>query len=84
MEFRVGTNVDYEPWGQSVTVQMKLLHPNWTGEIDFDYDIAVVKVSTPLVFGPKIAGVKLATETLEAKATPYVLGWGQTNSVRIN
>lgn len=83
MEFRVGTNVDYDPWGQTVTLERIITHPNWTGNVESDFDIAVAKVSTPMKLGPKVAGVTLATETLTDKRTPYVLGWGQTNTVSV-
>ncbi|KAJ9597880.1 hypothetical protein L9F63_011246 [Diploptera punctata] len=56
-----------------------IIHPNFK-EDPYDFDVALVKVSTPFTFGAEVAAITLATEAPKEGELGSMVGWGYTNN----
>lgn len=80
LEIRVGTNLADTNRGQLLEVEKIVVHENYEQQSDYDYDIAVVKVTKPLTFGKKINKISVSETGLTINKST-VFGWGQPNIV---
>ena len=66
-----------------------MLHPNYNLSLSsFDYDLALVKLSSPVELNDHVAPVCLPSESQDAKFNPrstcVVTGWGSTSTKFFN
>lgn len=78
-----------EGWEQTRTLEKIILHPNYNLSLSsFDYDLALVKLSSPVELNDHVAPVCLPSESQDDKfnsrSTCVVTGWGSTSTDRFN
>ncbi|KAL1502464.1 hypothetical protein ABEB36_007601 [Hypothenemus hampei] len=66
--------------GVLVYLQTVILHPNSRSVHRYDYDIAILKFSIPLLFGPNIQPIRLPNrnDVLKPGMNGYISGFGDT------
>ena len=72
-----------EGWEQTKTVEKIILHPKWNLS-SLDYDLALIKLSSPVELNDHVAPVCLPSESQDDKFNPrsacVVTGWGSTST----
>ena len=82
--------MDYSEWtiragdtnkreGQVIQIAQVINHPDWDGDI-INNDIAIIKLSEPLILGENVQAICLPPGALELEdgADCYASGWGRT------
>ena len=72
-----------EGWEQTRTLDKIILHPKWNLS-SLDYDLALIKLSSPVELNDHVAPVCLPSEYQDDKFNPrsacVVTGWGSTST----
>ena len=72
-----------EGWEQTRTLDKIILHPKWNLS-SLDYDLALIKLSSPVELNDHVAPVCLPSESQDDKFNPrsacVVTGWGSTST----
>lgn len=73
-------NID-NPEASAVVHQLtsKIIHPQYASSTT-DYDVAILKLATPIVFGEYVKAIELCDQEAVKDDTATVTGWGTTSS----
>uniref|UniRef100_A0A336M3B4 CSON009631 protein n=1 Tax=Culicoides sonorensis TaxID=179676 RepID=A0A336M3B4_CULSO len=79
-QIRAGSNSQYTG-GQVIQASRVINHPNYNSQT-FDYDVAIVKLVSPLTYTDRVKPIQLATSTTSILDGHYarVTGWGDLQS----
>ncbi|XP_072756429.1 trypsin-4-like [Anoplolepis gracilipes] len=81
--FKIRVASSYHDKGGTLIADISLIIPHeWYDEDTYDYDVALIKLVTPLSLGPNAKIVVLATPSINIKSgsTAIVSGWGKTST----
>ena len=67
----------FEP-GNCVDVDMVKFHPHYQSLASDEYDIALLRLKTPLQWTERVKPVCLPSEPLAVNEEAIILGWGKT------
>ena len=77
-----------EGYEQNITVERIIKHPKYDAYSNHDYDVALMKLKTPIKYNSHVRPVCLATSDFDAGTNCFVTGWGHTseggNIARVN
>ncbi|XP_018332503.1 trypsin alpha-like [Agrilus planipennis] len=79
VSIRAGTD-RYMRGGVVIRASNLYVHPNYNNT-DQDYDIGLIKLASPLTFGPNIASISLASSKPAVGTSAVVSGWGDLNAI---
>ena len=61
---------------QSPAIESITTHPSFVAGLTNDYDVALIKLQTPLTYNSRIRPVCLPTSDFTEGTTCYISGWG--------
>lgn len=68
-----------EGYEQNITVERIIKHPKYDAYSNHDYDVALMKLKTPIKYNSHVRPVCLATSDFDAGTNCFVTGWGHTS-----
>ncbi|XP_055856568.1 trypsin alpha-like [Episyrphus balteatus] len=74
LQVRVGSS-KHESGGTVKDVKAYKIHPLFNSEL-MDYDAAVIRLSSPLIFGNSVKAIELCTSTPKDGTPAFISGWG--------
>lgn len=77
-----------EGYEQNIPVDRIIKHPKYDAYNNHDYDVALIKLKTPIKYDSHVRPVCLAKSDFDAGTNCFVTGWGHTseggNIARVN
>ena len=77
-----------EGFEQNITIEKIILHPKYDAYNNHDYDVALMKLKTPIKYNKHVRPVCLAKSDFDPGTECFVTGWGHTseggNIARVN
>lgn len=67
-----------EGYEQNMTIDRIFIHPQYDAYKNHDYDVALMKLKTPIMYNRRVRPVCLAQSDFAVGTSCYVTGWGHT------
>lgn len=75
------TDISGNNSSEEIAITERYIHPNYNGNVDNPYDIALLKLSTPITFNANRQPAKISsTYTIPYHTLATVSGWGKTGT----
>ena len=67
-----------EGFEQNIPIKKIILHPKYDSHSNHDYDLALIKLQSPLTYNNRVRPVCLPKFDFSVDTNCYVTGWGHT------
>ena len=67
-----------EGYEQDITIERIIKHPKYDPHKNYDYDVALMKLKTPIKYNNRVRPVCLANSDFDPGTNCFVTGWGHT------